>query len=149
MFKVEENARHPSFEWAMTLEEARPDTSFVTLDVSRGSFTLTTLTSEWRVERTPIVSENGFTLASVFVLRADDINGNPVDLCDAGLHPPVEAPGFWNKRRFSVPASRDRILKLYPWMAKKNYVRAAKGIESAFSEFFVDTDTFWNQLLKN
>ena len=62
---VDPDARHPLYPGAMPLSQVREGVQFVTLDTERGSFELTALASKWRAETVPIVSGNGFDLASI------------------------------------------------------------------------------------
>lgn len=149
-FSVNPEARNPLYPGAMSLSEARAGAQFITLNTHRGSFTLTALASPWRAEIVPIVS-SFFDLPLVPIMRllANDTNGGVVDLCEEGIHPPIEAEEPWNPGRISVLVERDSILTFYPWVVKEGFTRAANELEENFSEFFVDPITFWSQLTQH
>lgn len=148
-FDITPEARHPFYPGAMSLLEVRAGTQFITLDIHRGSFVLTALASEWRAEVVPIISSHKLPLSSVVRLLANDVNDDTIDLCEQGIHPPVEASKLWNPRRLSVLADRESILTFYPWLVKKGFSRAANEVEDTFFEFFVDPEVYWSQLMQN
>lgn len=146
---VDPDARHPLYTSAMPLSRVVPGTQFVTLDTQKGKFDLTILASEWRTEFVQLVSGNCFPLRCAVVrLQATDINDDVIDLCEKGIHPPVEANDLWNLRNFSVLADRNNILSFYPWLVREGFARAANEIQDRFFDFFVDNDVFWDKLMR-